>query len=144
MENSEYNLSDTLMSEWLSVNRPKEENKGRTCCSFGPSLGSTPHLSLCITTYMLLWLLSACCIETLTWHYVFERLYSRCIQNVKACVGVSEGDSPTARCSCCLNGVDSEAVGDVSQHLHCLLVRFVVILHEGKMSRSTAPKKWTN
>lgn len=58
-------------------------------------------------------------------------------------LGASGGDSPAARRSCCLDGVDSQAVGDVPQRLHCLLVWFVVILHEGKMSSSSAPQKWT-
>lgn len=44
--------------------------------------------------------------------------------------------SPGARCGRRLDGVDPEAIGDVPQRLHCLLVRFVVILHEGKMSSS--------
>lgn len=49
--------------------------------------------------------------------------------------------SPAARCSCRLDGVNPEAVGDVPQCLQCLLVRFVVILHEGKMSSSSAAQK---
>lgn len=47
--------------------------------------------------------------------------------------------SPAACSSRRLDGVDPEAVGDVPQHLDCLLVRFVVILHEGKVSSSAAP-----
>lgn len=42
---------------------------------------------------------------------------------------------PAARCGGSLDAVDSEAVGDVPERLHRLLVGFVVVLHEGKMSK---------
>lgn len=69
------------------------------------------------------------------WHMVSEMFIFASYATVCA------RHSPAARCSCRLDGVDPEAVGDVPQCLQCLLVGFVVILHEGKMSSSSAAEK---
>lgn len=129
------------------------ENKGRTCCSFGPLLASMSecvHLFMHVCSSMGVTVSFHPCMlqRNIKFEYVLHTfcMCALCIAfaTYSSYMRVSRGYSPAARCSCCLDGVDSEAVGNVPQRLHCLLVRFVVILHEGKMSSSSAPEKWTN
>lgn len=133
------NLSETRINDYSqSVDQRRRTKEGHVVPL---ALYLHLYLSLCICAHMQFRLLCACCVEILNLHYVLCTLCKfRFTLHSQYCVRVGGGDSPTACCSCCLDGVDSETTGNVPQHLHCLLVRFVVILHEGKMTSSTAPK----